>query len=97
MTPEEGGPDVTTRQGAEDIAKSTDLSTTSTQLKQPRGIEVSGPRKNTKASKLDIEPITLTEGDLYNIGDIVHDFTREVLQEAMVEKQHVLGALRAQM
>lgn len=46
-------------------------------------------------SKLDGEPITLTEGDLYNIDDIVCKVTREALQEEMIEQQNVLGALRA--
>jgi len=51
----------------------------------------------TKASKLDGELITLTEGDLYDIGDIVREVTREVLQEAMTEQQIVLGALKVQL
>lgn len=42
-------------------------------------MEQTGPRKKTKASKLDVEPITLTEGDLYDISDIVHEVTREAL------------------
>lgn len=46
---------------------------------------------------MDIEPITLTEGDLYDIGDTIHKVTREVLQEAMTEKQNVLGAPREQL
>lgn len=41
------------------------------------------------------DPIILTEGDLYEIGDIVHEAIREVLQQVM--KQHnVLGALKMQ-
>jgi len=38
----------------------------------------------------------LTEGDLYDIGRIVRDVTKEALQEVMMEQQIVLGALRAQ-
>ena len=56
-----------------------------------------GPGKKTKASKFDGESITLTEGDLYEISDIVHGVTREVLQEAMMKQQNMLGALRAQL
>ena len=46
---------------------------------------------------MDIEPITLTEGDLYDISDMVCEVTREVLQESMREQQIMLGALRAQL
>ena len=60
-------------------------------------MEQTRPRKNTKASKLDGEPITLTEGDLYDIGDTVREVTREAHQEEMTEQQNVLGALRAQL
>lgn len=42
-------------------------------------MEQASPWKKIKASKLDSEPITLTKGDIYNIGDTVHDVTREVL------------------
>lgn len=57
----------------------TDPSTTSTQLKWPHAIERTGPQKKTNASKLDGEPIKLTEGDLYDIGNTVCEVTREVL------------------
>jgi len=60
-------------------------------------MERTRPQKNNKASKLDGKPITLTEGDLYDIGDTVCKVTREALQEAMTEQQNVLGALRAQL
>lgn len=46
---------------------------------------------------MDIEPITLTEGDLYDIGDTVCEVTREVLEEAMTKQQNVFGALRVQL
>ena len=42
-------------------------------------MERAGARKKTKASKLDSEPIILIEGDLYDIGDTVHEVTRKVL------------------
>lgn len=44
-----------------------------------------------------INPITLTEGDLYDIDETVHDVTKEVLQEVMTKQQTVMGALRAQL
>jgi len=72
-------------------------STNSTQLKWPRAAERTGPQKKTKASELDGEPITLPEGDLYDIGDTIHEVTREALQEAMTEQQNVLGVLRTQL
>jgi len=49
------------------------------------------------ASKLAIDLITLIEGDLYDIGDMVREVTKEALQEAMSEQQTVLGALRVQL
>ena len=53
--------------------------------------------KKNKASKLDGEPITLTEGDQCDIGDTVFEVTREVLQEAMREQEIVLGVLTMQL
>lgn len=70
---------------------------TSTQLKWVHITKRSGPRKKAKAFKLDIEPIALTEGYLYDISNTVHKVTWEVLQEAMMEQQNVLGALRVQL
>lgn len=72
-------------QGTKDIAEGTDPSVTSTQLKLPCGTESADPQKKTKAPKLDNEPITLAEGDLYDIGNIVREVTREVLLEAMTK------------
>jgi len=48
-------------------------------------MEWTGPWKKTKASKLDGEPITLIEGDLYDISNTIHEVTREALQEEMSE------------
>lgn len=79
------------------MTKGVDTSNTSTQLKRPRRTERIGPWKKTKASKLDGEPITLTEGDLYDIGNTVRKVTREALQEAMTEQHNVLGALRVKL
>jgi hypothetical protein len=59
--------------------------------------EWSKPRKKAKASKLDGELITLTEGDLGDIGDTVREVTREAIDEAMTEQQIVLGVLRVQL
>lgn len=44
-----------------------------------------------------IDPITLTEGNLYDIGHMVCKVTKEVLQEAMSNQHIVLGAIRAQL
>lgn len=74
MTQEEGGHNMSTGQGSDTI-EGMDLSTTSTQLKRLHVMEQSIPRKKAKASKLDIQPITLTEGDLYDIGDTVIEVT----------------------
>ena len=70
-------------QEAEDTEEGIDPGTTSTQLKGPRITERLGPRKKVKVSKLTIDPITLTEGDLYDIDDTVREVTKEALQEAM--------------
>lgn len=76
---EEGGPNLSTGQGVEDTTEGADLSITSTQLKWPCVTGISGPGKKAKASKLDIKPITLTEGDVYDIDDRVCEVTREEL------------------
>lgn len=66
-THEEGGPNLSIGQGEEDTTEGANPSTISTHLKWPRVTKRSGPQKKAKASKLDIELITLTEGDLYDI------------------------------
>ena len=96
MMQEERGPDMTIGQGTDDTGTGANPHISSSQLKQLHSAEWTGPRKNTKASKLDGEPITLTKGDLYDIGDIVHEVTREALPEAMTEQQNVLGVLQVQ-
>ena len=46
---------------------------------------------------MDGEHITVIEGDIYDISDTVREVTKEVIQEAMMEQQNVLGALRVQL
>lgn len=58
-----------------------DPGTASTQLKCPHMAERAGLRKKVKASKLAIDPITLAKGELHDIGETVHDFTNEALQD----------------
>ena len=72
-----------------------DPQTASTQLKCKHPTERTGLRKKVKALKLSIDPITLTEGDLHDIGKTVHDVTFEALQNFIQENPIVLGALRA--
>jgi len=54
-----------------------------------------GPRKKSKASKTSFDPITLTEGDLHDIEEMVHDVTTEALQQFMEENYKALGVLEA--
>lgn len=62
-----------------------DSGTTSTQLKYPQIVKRTRLRKKVKASKLAIDPITLIDGDLHDIGKIVGDVTSEALQDFMQE------------
>jgi len=57
-----------------------DPHTTSDHIKHPREQEKVGSRKKYKANKVSLDPITLTEGDLHDIGDMVQDVTAEELQ-----------------
>lgn len=52
-----------------------DLQTTSTQLKRQHSSEKMGLRKKVKVSMLSIDLITLTKGDLHDIGETMHDMT----------------------
>lgn len=54
-------------------------------IKIPHVLEKSVPRKKMKASKTSVDPIMLTEGDLFDIGEMVHDVTKEALREVMME------------
>ena len=47
----------------------------STQLNHQHSTEWMEQRKKVKASNLSIDPITLTEGDLHDIGETVRDVT----------------------
>jgi hypothetical protein len=73
-----------------------DPQTTSTQLKRQHPREQMGPRKKVKASKLSIDPITLTEGDLHDIGRRCATSPQRPSRTLHEENQIVLGALRAQ-
>lgn len=68
----------------------------STQLKRQCPSERMGPCKKLKVSKLSIDPIILTEGDLHDISETMCDVTTEALQNFTEENQIVLGALEAQ-
>lgn len=82
---------------AETVEGSANTRTTSTQLMHPHKTERVGSRKKVKASKLAIDRITLTKGDLHDIGKTIRNVTNEALQDFMQEHQTVLGALRAQL
>lgn len=69
----------------DNVMEGIDPSTTCSPLKRQRTTKRSRSLKKTKASKLDREPITLTEGGLCDIGDIVREATKEVLDEDMTE------------
>jgi len=53
----------------------------STHIKHPREQEKGGSRKKSKATKASLDLITLTEGDLQDIGDTVQDVIAEALQQ----------------
>lgn len=53
----------------------------SARIKRLREQEKVGSRKKSKATKTSLDPITLIEGELYEINDTVWDFTMETLQE----------------
>lgn len=52
-----------------------DLETTPFHAKHNRDPEMVGPQNKSKANKTSLNPITLTEGDLNDIGDTVRDAT----------------------
>ena len=64
---------------AETKEEGADSKTTSMWLKCQHIIERGGWHKKVKALKLSIDPITLTEGDLHDIGKTVHNVTSEAL------------------
>lgn len=58
----------------------TDLQIATTQLKHQRPREQVRPRNKSKASKTSFDLITLTKGDLHDVGEMVHEVTTEALQ-----------------
>ena len=54
---------------------------TSNHIKRLSDLEKGGSRKKSKATKTSLEPITLTDGDLYDINDTIRDVTAEALQQ----------------
>ncbi len=63
-------------------------------IKHPREKEKAGSRKKSKATKTLLDPITLIEGDLHDIGDTMRDVTMEALQQFEQQKQIILGAIQ---
>lgn len=57
----------------------------STQLKHQRPSERTGLCKKVKVSKLSIDLITFTEGDLHDVGETVCDVTTKALQNFVEE------------
>ena len=68
----------------------------STKLKHQQPQEKVVSRKKTKASKASLDPITLTEGNLHDIDEIVRDVTVEALQQFEEQQKLVLGALQTE-
>lgn len=58
-----------------------DPQVTSARIKHAREQEKGGSRKKSKATRASLELITLTEGDLYDIGDRMWGVTMEALQQ----------------
>jgi len=50
-------------------------------ISHPREQDKGGSRKKYKDTKTSLDIITLTEGDLHDINDTVHDVTMEALQQ----------------
>lgn len=67
---------------------------TSTRIKHLREEKKGGSRKKYKATKTSLDPITLTEGDLYDIGDTVRDVTIEALQQFEEQQKIILGVIQ---
>ena len=59
--------------------------------KDPKKVE---PWKKSKPSNTSLDLITLTEGDLNDIGDTVWDATAEMLQQFEQQQQQALGAIQ---
>lgn len=63
-------------------------------IKHLRELEKGGSIKKSKATKTSLDPITLTEGDLYDIGDTIMDVTAKALKQFERQQQDVLGAIQ---
>lgn len=53
------------------------------------------PMKKIKATKLPVDLIILTEGDLHDIDKTMRNVTSEALQDFIQENQIVMGVLKA--
>jgi len=84
-------------QGEAETKERMDPAPKSTQLKRPCVHEKPALWKKTKVTKTSADPIQLTEGDLLDIGEAVHDVTKDAFEELMMEQTNVLWALRAQL
>jgi len=79
---------MSTEQEVEDInleGQHVGLQTNSQKLKCLHVPEKPIPKMKMKASKTSIDPITLTEGDLFDNGETVHNVTKDVLEEVRME------------
>jgi len=63
-------------------------------IKCPRELEKGWSRKKSNAMKTSLDLITLIEGDLHDIDDIVSDVTMEVLQQFNQQQQIIPGAIQ---
>lgn len=67
----------------------------STQLKQSHVPEKPTLRKKVKEAKTSVDPIMLTKGDLFDIGETIRDVPNDTFEELMTEQTTVLGVLIA--
>jgi len=63
-------------------------------VKQYKEQEKEGLYKNMKATKSSLDPITLTEGDLDDIGDKVWGTTSELMQQFEQQQKKALSAIQ---
>lgn len=70
------------------------LETTPFQVKRTREQEKVGSRKKCQARKSSLDPVTLIEGDLNDIGDMVRDATVELLQQFEQQQKKALVAIQ---
>lgn len=73
----------------------TDMPSTTTGTPLKRSATQKKPKawKKSKAFKTDSEVTTLIKGNLNDIENIIHEATREAVDEAMLEQHIVLGEL----